>query len=246
MEQKSVAPALTRGLTILEIVAKEGVIGFNELKEKMDLHATTVNRLIKVLMDEEYLTKNQNSKYTLGIKLLNLSNQETFWNKIIQKLNNSMEQINDKYGITVLLTALDKDKATVIYKIIESSNLGMLEVGNTHYDLMNFPWGIIYIAEQSENKREELIEKSYNDPSRNMNVVDRKEIDTLIIEANKKKYVDDKGLFFNGRRFAVPIFLSNGKLIGALCSGSNKENLKNISIDDLIKEMKEAVKGLDL
>ncbi|QUH27603.1 helix-turn-helix domain-containing protein [Vallitalea guaymasensis] len=244
MEQKSVAPALTRGLTILEIVAREGAIGFNELKEKMDLHATTVNRLIKVLMDKEYLAKDQNNKYTLGIKFLNLSNQETFWNKIIQKLHNSMKEINEKYGITVLLTSLDKDKATVIYKIIESSNLGMLEVGNTHYDLMNFPWGILYIAEQDKEKQEELIKKSYADPSRNMNVVDRKDIDKLIVEADIEKHVDDKGWFFNGRRFAVPIFLSNGKLIGALCSGSNKENLKDISIEDVINDMKKAVEGL--
>lgn len=246
MEEKSVAPALSRGLTILEIVAKEGTIGFNELKEKMSLHATTLNRLIKVLIEKEYLVKNQDNRYTLGLQLLNLSNQETFWNKMIDKLDVGMRTINEKYGITVLLAELSHDKGTIIYKIIEASNLGMLEVGDIHYDLMNFPWGILYIAEQEKAKQEEIIKKAYSNPVRNMNVVNRKDIDTLINEAINEQYVDDKALFFSGRRFAVPIYLSNGKLVGALCSGSNKDNLKDISIRELINDMKKVVRELDV
>ncbi|GEM_PF-3037457 len=245
MEEKSGAPALARGLTVLEIIAKEKAIGFTELKEQMGLHATTLNRLLKVLVEKEYLRKDYNNRYTLGLSLFNLSNQETFWKRTIEKLQGPMKRINETYGMSVLLVAMEQDQATVIYKILESSNLGMLEVGTVRKDLSYFPWGILYMANLHADKQEEIMRYSHEHNVGNMRTISREEMAMLIHEALNKGHVDDRALFFSGRRFAVPICMPNGKLIGALCTGSNGEHLENLPIEAMLLDMKKAVGELE-
>lgn len=246
MEEKSVAPALSRGLTVLEIVAKEVSISFTELKERMGLHATTLNRLLKVLVEREYLRKDQYNRYTLGLNLLHLSRQETFWNSVVDKLDEPMQLLNKKYGMTVLLVAMENAKATVVYKILEASNLGMLEEGTIREDLYYFPWGILYLAEQEPATREAIINHSHQHNIGNMQRLTEEEETLLMDEALMEGFVDDRGLYFSGRRFAVPIHMSNGQLIGALCMGCNGDYVQEINVTEMIQDMKKTVNLIKL
>lgn len=245
MEQKkSAVPGLTRGLHLLELIGSKSNMGFNEIKEEMDLHATTLNRLLKVLVEEQYLMKDNDNRYTLGLKLYMLGHGGGYWQQLEQQLRSGMISLNEKYGVSLLLVALENDEATVVSKVLEPNNLGMLEVGTVRKDLVNYPWGILYIANQSEEKSHELITFSNSKRYNNFNIISDDELQCLVNEAKDSHMVDDRGLFFRGRRFAVPIRLRNGSLKGALCSGTFQGHLTEEECKHLITDMKEVIKSI--
>lgn len=68
---------LDRTLGILDLLAKEGrEIGPAEISEKLNLHKSTVHRLLTVLEHHKLVAKDsQNGKYALGLKLFELGSK---------------------------------------------------------------------------------------------------------------------------------------------------------------------------
>lgn len=243
MQEKSSAPALARGLEILEYIASKGEVSFNRLKEETGYHATTLNRLLKVLVEKGYLIKN-NSGYCLGIQAYILSKENNLWDNLVKTYQHKMEELNAKHHITFILVGFADDAMTVLSKVIAPTNLAMLEVGDRREELINFPWGILYLAEQEEFKRQQLITKSCAYQERNMEQVTIDQIEEQIQQAIEEGAVDDKGYYFSGRRFAVPIHSKSGYLLGALCSGVFKEKINDINIEELIGDMKRIIQRM--
>ncbi|WP_105614893.1 helix-turn-helix domain-containing protein [Vallitalea okinawensis] len=240
MQEKSSAPALARGLEILEYVASKGEVTFNRIKEETGYHATTLNRLLKVLIEKGYLAKNSTG-YCLGTQAYILSKQNNIWDNLVKTYHHKMVELNAKHHITFILVGFDNDTMVVLSKVIAPANLAMLEVGDKSTDLANFPWGILYLAEQEESSRKELMDKSLTYKKREMERVTEGQIEEQIQQAKKEGAVDDQGYYFSGRRFAVPIRSKSGYLLGALCSGVFKEKVDDINIKELINDMKENI-----
>lgn len=236
MESSSKQSTLTRGLRVLEIVSQRGKVTFGELKSLLDLHGTTLNRILKVLVSEGYLMKDESS-YIPGLRLNLLGGKDDLWTQLQIKLKRGMEQINSRYHVTLLLITFENHKAKVADKVISPSNLGMLEVGTIREDLANFPWGLLYLGELKEEEQEYFIKHACENPLNNCKEYGEQQIRDLLHEAVTMDYVDDKGLFFRGRRFAVPIRLPNNQLIGAIGAGTFEDILSEEQCKEIISEL---------
>ncbi|EET84918.1 transcriptional regulator, IclR family [Clostridium carboxidivorans P7] len=73
-----IVQSVDRSLCILEVLSDyEDGLGITEIAEKVDLHKSTVYRLLNTLVWKGYIKQNKNtSKYGLTLKLFELGNKK--------------------------------------------------------------------------------------------------------------------------------------------------------------------------
>lgn len=123
------APALAKGLDILDLVRNHHDLSFNELQTLTKNNPSSLNRYIKTLLAKKYLYKNKNQKYELGIKMIDVMSNENIWGGLIRLAKPHMVKINKRFGITVLLIGYSHDDYIVLDKVIHPDNLGMMPIG---------------------------------------------------------------------------------------------------------------------
>ena len=74
MSQRNIVQSIERALRILEELAEENEgLGVTELSKRLDLHKSTVHRILTTLLTFEYVEQDTiTERYRLGIKLLYL------------------------------------------------------------------------------------------------------------------------------------------------------------------------------
>ena len=68
------SPSLTKALRIL-VVLGEGPASLDELATALEVHKTTVLRLLRTLADEHFVHRDDHHRYRLGSRLFELSSR---------------------------------------------------------------------------------------------------------------------------------------------------------------------------
>ncbi len=117
--------AVVRAFSLIEALAKDDgkAKGIKELSELTKLSKGTVHRLITTLVHLGYVDRNQDSKYSLGLKLTSLSavilNHLEVVNVAQQELNDLAKETN----LTAHLATIDNDD--LLYMAKANSNLSI-------------------------------------------------------------------------------------------------------------------------
>lgn len=218
---KSLAPALSGGLHILELISKEGHISFSQLESISGLTTSTLNRLLKTLVEANALNKNKDGQYILGPSLFLMTWRNSFWTSLIENARPILEKIRENHGVTAVLLIHSNQGFTIIDKKVHPDNIALRRVGETKPDYLLSPWGLLYMSTlNSENFKatyrayENSTPKSLKTPS----LSDLKEDMSFIA---KHAYSDDHGTILNGiRRISAPIFNNSQGLEAYLAIGS--------------------------
>jgi len=119
--------SLDRALDILElIVGKENGMGVTEISRELDIHKSTVYRLLDTLKFRGYLEKNEdNHKYIAGINLFELSS------KVLNDIDSRirvrpyLEELMQKTKETIHLGILDSGEVIYLDKVESTATIRM-------------------------------------------------------------------------------------------------------------------------
>lgn len=102
MATTKIIQALERGLSILELFQKEkNELSIKEISELLDLNKSTVFGLVNTLSTLGYLQQDSTTqKYSLGLKVLTLSNAIKMNNILIRVVHPYLEELTQKYNET--------------------------------------------------------------------------------------------------------------------------------------------------
>lgn len=240
------APALARGLQLINIISKEKEIGFNELLQKSKLNTSSLNRLLKVLLDYGYITKNSNNKYTLGLKLIAISQRDSIWQSLIHASSLILTEINEKFGFTAVLIGYNNEEMICLDKSVNSDNISMLEIGSIQKDFISRSWGLLYLSTLPEPDMINLFNKSISYLPKNINAPSLDTVKFLLDFTRKNNYTDDLNIFYkNSRRIAFPIYYNNN-LIASIAIGTINELLKDEKEKELISYLKDKTNQISL
>lgn len=119
--------SVDRALSILEEVAKsEGEVGVTELGNRLDLHKSTVHRLLKTLCYRGYIEQNdQTDSYQLGLKLLEFSNKILDGIEIRSLAKPHLQNLMEKTKETIHLVVRDGDQGVYIDKVESPQTIRM-------------------------------------------------------------------------------------------------------------------------
>ncbi|MBD8591620.1 IclR family transcriptional regulator [Peribacillus simplex] len=117
IQEQSLLKSAQNGLRILRLFSREKSIwGTTEIARELELPKSTVSRLLDVLCREGLIEKAE-TKYRLGLSLLNLSGVIKYHMEIKREAAEPLQSLVDKMGETAMIPTLEEEKVIYLLKI---------------------------------------------------------------------------------------------------------------------------------
>lgn len=122
-EEKNPIQVADRLFQTLETLAFHGPTGLMELSSELNLHKSTVHRILNSLIYMGYARQDaETNKYSLTYKIVEISNQILNKTDIIDILRPHLKKLVNETGETVHLVSLDGNEAVYIDKVESFQN----------------------------------------------------------------------------------------------------------------------------
>ncbi|WP_416306008.1 IclR family transcriptional regulator [Neptunicella sp. SCSIO 80796] len=153
------APALEKGLDILELLADESEgLKLKDIAARLQKSVSEIFRMVSVLERRQYLTLDDNTdKYSLSLKLFEVAHRHVPIQKLVKAASLEMENLTKKIDQSCHLTICAKNKVmVVVQKDSPMDKLITIRLGASA-PLLNSCSGHIFIAFSSEQRSQELL-----------------------------------------------------------------------------------------
>lgn len=161
-EEKNPIQVADRLFQTLETLAANGPTGLMELSSELDLHKSTVHRILNSLIYMGYARQDaETNKYSLTYKILEISHQLLNKADIIDTLRPHLKKLVNETGETVHLVSLDEKDAVYIDKVESFQNsVRMVSKVGSRIPLYCSGVGKAMMAEMSPERVEKIWQNS--------------------------------------------------------------------------------------
>lgn len=244
---KSLAPALSRGLKVLELITREGSLYYNQLERTIGFNASSLNRILKVLIEEGYINKSDDGRYSPGLKVFALTQLKTLRGFFTNKVNPILNEISNEFQVTAAFYIFGEYVTIIIDKVMHPDNISMRPIGEEKNDYLLSPWGFVYMAQFSSDEQKKFIKRNIESYKEQLKLPTEEELNRFIALARERGYGDDEGAILDDiRRLAAPIYGIDGNIMAAIGIGSFTSRLDKGIIDKLTHILKEKAELLSL
>ena len=235
------APGLLYGLRIIDLVIENNEMGFNELKQILQITPSSLNRYVQTLLAEEYLSKASNQKYVIGKKLLLYFEGYASTLESEAPLYPILEALAYNTPYTAVWFKFELGKIICRDKAVNPNSVSMQEVGEVRTDYLYHPWGYLLLDQYSEKERSRLISFGQHQ-SIDARIPDPSTRDSWFAHIHEHGYADDQGKVYQGiRRIAIPYYDSNKRLLGAVALGAIEHNVDDAQIRETVSKVKDMI-----
>jgi len=229
---KSIAPALQNGLSVLELLAINGEnVGFNVIAAHLGVSKATTSRLLNVLRHRNYIVKDeQTGKYRPGPRMSFLNQSLPIIEVLRRESSSVLESLRKETLNTVLFIFWNGRELQCLNKKTHQGSVPMQEIGHVDTNLTAGPWGwIVYNSLNAEERKTVQFDAN--------RYPDYKGIFSRWKIFYKKHHFcyDNQELYKPLRRLSAPVYDNSGKLVGALGIGGNSLTIKNNQVIKLGK-----------
>jgi len=122
-----IVQSVERTLSILEVLSdyKEG-LGLTEISERVDLHKSTVYRLLNTLIYKEYVVQNkETNKYLITLKLFELGNKKVEGMDMLSASKQYTKMLMESLNEVVHLVARENNNIVYIDKVEANNTIRM-------------------------------------------------------------------------------------------------------------------------
>ncbi len=225
MSPEAAAPALERGLAMLEMLsAASEDVGFNEFAAALEIPKPTVARLLKVLCRLGYALKEpRTGRYRAGPRLAGLGKASTLADRLSAAAGELLPELRDLTRNTAIMFLWTGVNIQCLAKSVEPTAVAMQDPGNVCTKLLVNPWGWIFYLELSEAKQLEVLRAQGEGPK------------TVALLERMGIFYQQNGFMLDAespqlRRLAVPIRDADGRVVGALALGGTPFTLGEAEI----------------
>lgn len=229
------APALAKGLDIIDLIRESGQLSFNEIQDKTGDNPASLSRYLHTLIAKNYIHKTHCQKYTLGHKLMELSDTKGLWPSINTMIKPLMTQINQDYNVTVLLLAYATNSYIAIDKVIAPDNIGMMSQKSVGKNTIDSLWTNKFYR-KNLNLEHEMI----------MDGIDTlaDSYKSLITFVGQNDYMENSSLESHIIRLGLPI-RHNDYVIATLGIGSYLTQLNDSDKEAIIQLAKSTIQTIE-
>ena len=247
------APALEKGLDIVELLSKSS-IGFSqaEIAKELKRSVNEIYRMLNILVARNYIELDlDNDRYKLTFKLLQLSSQHQPIKNLMQKSLPMMREVAQLCNHSVHLSIYYAGKLLVIGQVDSPSSFNYSVTTGSNFDLLETSSGRVILAFQTVEERQRRLErrklfmklqKKKNNSSNN--ILEKKFSSKIIHEIIKNKCEVVKSLQVNGvTNISVPVFDHTNQAIAAVTipflQRIKKDSLNDMSLIKTTKLLKD-------
>lgn len=239
---QEIVQSVDRTLCILELLSdyEEG-LGITEIGEKLELHKSTVHRLLNTLIYKEYVKQNKNtSRYEITLKLFELGNKKLekmdlvtiakpYLKELMEKTNEVTHLVVREGTDIIYMAKMEPFKSISVY-----TRLGMSK------PMYCTAMGKAMLSHMEDDEIQEIWNASYVQKLTDNTVVDFNKLKEKLIEAKEKGYaIDDQEVEIGIKCLGTVIRDYTGNVCGAISISSSILTLteeKNVYFSKLILE----------
>lgn len=229
---KSLAPALERGLELIELVAAaDEPLSFTSIEKVSGIPKATLNRLLKVLCGTNYLEKAPDGRYQPGRRSGMFGRPDNVESALLAYGPETVKRVCELTGNTCILFYWDGKQTRVCAKEMHEMSMCMQPVGNVSADYENTPWGWIFLKA----------------PEMDQQTADKSKFYKTARFRDKYSFFNEHGYMVDDNRdlarLAVPVY-SGTRLVGAMGLGIGSSSASREIIDQFGRIMIEATTAL--
>lgn len=223
---KERAPALTEGLRIIEkAIASKEAITFESILSEVNMSRSSINRLLKVLVDSGYLVacEGRLGGYIPGIRLFSMLqhlNQNS--TSQFEYLKNQIKLLSQKTGTAIQYAFFDRT-INRIYVLYKAECNDSLKVGGYGDDTSNWVHrhviGKLILAYCEDEEKNIILANCKAEKIMKNTILPGKKFERLLEYIRKCGYAEDhEEHAYYIFRTGLPVFSQDGKITGVVCS----------------------------
>lgn len=225
-KKKYSVPALEKTFLILEHLSKNGGgLSLSDLSNELKLPKTTVFSILQTLEAHNYIRKNNQGLFQLGLKLYSLG-MEAYRNLNAREICLPyLKQLWDETQFTVHLGAYDKGETVCIEKLEGPGNIRFLSYVGERKRMNTSSVGKAIAAFLPEEELQVVISKGLESRTPN-SITNEHAFREHLTQIREFGYaVDDEEGEIGVRCLGAPIFMEDGHVFGAVSLTTLKNNL---------------------
>lgn len=232
-------PAVDRALNIFEYLSIVKSASIKEISDKLEIPLVSTSRLVKTLVNREYLVekKGYSSQYRLGIKLLSFS-QVVYEQIDLGRISDKyMKILSDATNQTSQLAILQHSSVMYISQVLPRKPVSIIAPLHTPLALNISACGKVLCSWLSPDDQQLCIDVAELTKATKNSIIDKKEYMAELEKVKVSGYALDNEEFAKGIGcMAAPIFDHTGKIIAAVGITGHIEAYKDESDFARIKE----------
>lgn len=245
MSKNNLVQSIMRAIDIIELLSEQNKpLGVTKISEKLDMHKSTVHRIINTLKYRGYVIKNSLDKYQLGYKILGLSSDILDDIDVREKVRPYLKELVKLTNETVHLGVLDRNKMIYIDKEETTKTIRMHSKIGGRIPLHCTSLGKVFLAFKDKNLVKQIPNKDliqYTSNTITEKAILKKNIDRV----KKNGYAIDNEEHEEGIScIAGPIFNHNEEIIAAFSISGPTNRMTNKEIKKLIPVIKKYSKRI--
>tara|TARA_B100000609_G_C17202017_1_gene428708 strand:- start:917 stop:1666 length:750 start_codon:yes stop_codon:yes gene_type:complete len=233
------APALENGLDILELLSQYPTgLSFTEIMSRIDSSKSTIIRLLKVLMNRNYICQNDSGRYIAGPNMA-LTGKSTIFDLLRHYSQPLLEELSDSQaGTTAVLIGFTGLEMVVLNRLRREGSVYMQEQGTVRIDFSYAPWAWIFYSGMTESQQK-AVAPNINTPDFTSRLAEWMDY------YEQHGYCFDKEYFWSHiRRIAAPVKDGSGRVVAALAVGGNKITIPDKEVNRVGKRLVISAKEL--
>jgi len=239
--------SIKRAVQILNsFTLKEDELGVTELSERLNLHKSTIHRILVTLEDESLVIKNQiTQKYRLGIKLFELGFLVQDQMEIRDYALPIMRELAQKTEESIDLNIISDGKRVSIEKIESSHDIRRIIQLGKNLPLYCGGSGKVLLAFLPDEEIDKIIQKEKLIPFGPNTITDPVKLKEHLIEIRKKGYaISYEERVLGSISIGAPIWNYQGEVVASLSISGPISRFTKKKIPMLISLVKEAAQKI--
>lgn len=236
------APALDKGLDILEYLSSEGIpLSQAEIAQGINKTPSEIYRMLVCLEERGYLLRGSNAgKYRLSLKMYSLSHRHTPFDELKRVAYYPMHNLSEKTRQSCHLSIINNDQLLIVAQMRSPNAVSLSIEEGTHFPLSLTTSGRVFLSMFDEDKRIDILSRDAH-----YKKWSQKQKDEFLSSLEQVKidgYRFAKSKMTSGiTDFAVPIGLDDSDLKAVLAVSVFSSSLdEEISTEQIILELKTA------
>lgn len=234
--------SVDRTLCILELLSDyEDGLGITEIGEKLELHKSTVHRLLTTLIYKGYVKQNKNtSKYEITFKLFEIGNKKLEKMDLVNIAKPYLKELMKKTDEVIHLVVREGTNIIYMAKVEPLKSISIYTRIGMSKPMYCTAMGKAMLSHMEDGEIQEIWNASYIKKFTDNTIVDFKKLKDNLMEFKEKGYaVDDQEVEMGIKCLGTVIRDYNGNVCGAISISSLIGTLteeKNTSYSMLILE----------
>lgn len=237
---------LKRGFEVLELIAQRDQMSVAELSRALDKDRNSINRIVSTYADLGYLTRLDNKRYALTMKLFRLGSQALNNASNPKLVNIHMRELARQFGETVCLGQLHDLEILTVDVISSSLPVRYVShIGNTA-PLHTAAMGKCVMAAMGNAELEALMDRLDLKSLTAKSLTTKKSLWQEIRQIRRQGYAFDDEEWSDGVRcLGIPVYDQNGRCTHAMSISGLAANFFGERFEKMVEKLLEVKRSLN-